>query len=312
MILTAYNDPAMLFNLLENGAIGYVLKDEALETLANAVRAASAGKSWLSPTIAGNVIQRAINREAEIALNHALAIEVLQNQLAEINASREVLAQTQRQLLRSREEERSRLARDLHDIPIQSLVGMNIQIGLLLNQKGNRKTQVQALTEMRSEIRQISDDLRRVCADLRPPMLDSLGLSSALHSLASEWSAQSGTEVQLDLCPDADLKQLPGEVSVNYYRVAQEALANIKKHAKAQKVEFHLAWNSGKLKMSIRDNGAGFDAPDTLHGLTSRSHFGLAGMKERINLIGGEWSINSETGKGTVVRVVWPADENAR
>jgi signal transduction histidine kinase len=257
-------------------------------------------------------ILRTIAQQAEIALNHALAIEVLQNQLAEINASREVLAQTQRQLLRSREEERSRLARDLHDSPIQSLVGVNIQIGLLLNQKGNRKTQVQALTEMRSEIRQVSDDLRRVCADLRPPMLDSLGLSSALHSLASEWSAQSGTEVQLDLCPDADLKQLPGEVSVNYYRVAQEALANIKKHAKAQKVEFQLAWISGKLKMSIRDNGAGFDAPDTLHGLTSRSHFGLAGMKERINLIGGEWSINSETGKGTVVRVVWPADENAR
>jgi DNA-binding NarL/FixJ family response regulator len=65
LILTAYNNPEMLFNLLENGAIGYVLKDEALETLANAVRAASAGKSWLSPSIAGNVIQRAINREKE-------------------------------------------------------------------------------------------------------------------------------------------------------------------------------------------------------------------------------------------------------
>ena len=126
-------------------------------------------------------ILHTLAKQAEIALNNALTIETLQNQLEEILASREALALTQRQLLRSREEERSRLARDLHDSPIQALVGMNIQMGLLLNSKDISDHLRKNLGEMRSEVRKLSDELRQVCADLRPPMLDTLGLSSAIR-----------------------------------------------------------------------------------------------------------------------------------
>jgi signal transduction histidine kinase len=141
---------------------------------------------------------------------------MLRRQLDEIRAM-------QRQLLRSREEERARLARDLHDRPIQSLVGLNMQLGLLLAKWNKLPTcptpQVEELKDMRVEVRRLLADLRQVCVELRPPTLDMLGLGAALRALAGDWSAQSGVETCLELPPDATLRPLPGEVSVNLYRV---------------------------------------------------------------------------------------------
>ena len=252
-------------------------------------------------------ILHTLAQQAEIALNNAFLIETLRQQLDEILTSREALAQTQHQLLRSREEERSRLARELHDSPIQSLVGLNIQLGLLLNSKALNTATMESLKEMRSEVRQLSSELRQVCAELRPPMLDTLGLGAALQTLAKEWADLNNVEMQLDLSPDATLRSLPGEVAVNFYRVAQEALTNINKHAQAQHVGITLLCEENQLTMEIQDDGIGFNTPVTLHGLTAKSHFGLAGMRERVDLIGGEWSLKSVPGSGTTVRVTWIA-----
>ncbi len=252
-------------------------------------------------------ILNTLAQQTEIALNNVFLIEALRRQLDEIRLSREALAQTQHRLLRSREEERSRLARDLHDSPIQSLVGLNIQLGLLLSSKELNGSVGEPLKEMRSEVRRLSSELRQVCAELRPPMLDTLGLGAALRTLVKEWSDQNDVEVQLDLSPDAGLRSLPGEVAVNFYRVAQEALVNIGKHARARHVDISLLCEAGRLAMTIRDDGIGFDAPITLHDLTAKSHFGLAGMRERIDLIGGEWSLKSAPGSGTTLRVTWCA-----
>jgi signal transduction histidine kinase len=123
--------------------------------------------------------------------------------------------------------------------------------------------------------------------------------------LVTEWSDQNDAEVQLDLSPDANLRSLPGEVAVNFYRIAQEALVNIAKHAQARHVNISLLYEDCQLSMTIQDDGCGFAAPGTLHDLTAQSHFGLAGMRERISLIGGEWSLKSVPGKGTTVRVSW-------
>ncbi len=252
-------------------------------------------------------ILQTLAQQAEIALNNVFLIETLRQQLDEIRASREALTQTQRQLLRSREAERSRLARDLHDSPIQALVGLNIQLGLLLNTKDLNSAATETLKEMRAEVRQLSAELRQVCADLRPPMLDSLGLGAALRALVAEWSAQNEIKTQLDLCPDILLRPLPGEVTVNLYRVAQEALINISKHAQARHVNLSLLCAQNQLTLLIQDDGLGFEMPETLHGLTTRNHFGLAGMRERVDLIGGEWSLKSAPGVGTTVSVTWHA-----
>ena len=250
-------------------------------------------------------ILHTLAQQAEIALNNAFLIETLRQQLDEIRASRGALAQTQHQLLRSREEERSRLARELHDSPIQSLVGLNIQLGLLLNSKALNTSTLDSLKEMRSEVRQLSSELRQVCAELRPPMLDTLGLGVALQTLAKEWADQNDVEIHLDLSPDATFRSLPGEVAVNFYRVAQEALTNIGKHAQAQQVNISLLHEENQLIMTIQDDGIGFDTPITLHGLTTKNHFGLAGMRERVELIDGNWSLKSVPGEGTTVSVTW-------
>jgi signal transduction histidine kinase len=170
-------------------------------------------------------------------------------------------------------------------------------------------TVAQALQDMRAEVRQLSSELRQVCSELRPPMLDTLGLGAALRAYAEEWSQEWEAQTSLDFPPDANLRSLPDEVAVNLYRVAQEALTNAGKHARAQHVHISLGWEAGNLIMRIQDDGRGFETPNTLHGLTSQNHFGLAGMRERVELIGGQWRLDSAPGEGTTVTVTWQAEE---
>ena len=260
-------------------------------------------------------ILNTLARQAEIAINNVILIETLRTKLDEIQASRAALAQAQRQLLRSREDERTRLARDLHDSPIQTLVGLNIQLGLLLTTDsplpagegpGVRADGLRnSLSEMRAEVRGLLGELRQVCADLRPPMLDALGLGAALRAHADEWGQQNNIRVHFDAPEDITLSKLPDEVAVNLFRVAQETLGNISKHARASSVNIHLRGDKHQLQLSIHDDGRGFEKPPTLNGLPSQNHFGLVGMRERIELIGGDWSLESKPGEGTRVDVAW-------
>ncbi len=250
-------------------------------------------------------ILNTLARQAEIALNNVLLVETLRRQLDALQASRETLTQTQRQLLRSREEERARLSRELHDSPVQTLVGLNIQLGLLLAEGDRDSPLRQPLSEMRAEVRELLSELRQVCAELRPPMLDSLGLGAALRSHTEEWGQHHRVETSLDLPADEILRQLPDEVALNLYRVTQEALGNVARHARAQRVDISLTWEGDQLCMIIRDDGRGFEVPETLHNLPTQDHYGLVGMRERIELIGGTWSLESAPGQGTTVRVIW-------
>ncbi len=246
-------------------------------------------------------ILQTLARQAEVALGNVLLIEALRHRLEEIRAM-------QRQLLRSREEERARLARELHDSPVQLLVGLNMQLGLLLAEIAAGESEPSRLSReliaVRAQVRQLLADLRQVCAELRPPMLDALGLGSALRVLFDEWAAHNGVEAHADLLPDDALRVLPDEVAVNLYRVAQEALINIARHARARKVALRLTQEGDRLVLTIQDDGEGF-APIALRELVARGHFGLAGMQERVALIGGTLAVESAPGRGTTVRVVW-------
>jgi signal transduction histidine kinase len=157
---------------------------------------------------------------------------------------------------------------------------------------------------MRAEVRNLLADLRQVCAELRPPMLDTLGLGAALRALAEDWSTQHDVETRLDLPPDATLRPLPVEVSVNLYRIVQEALSNVARHAAARQVTIQLDWENACLTLTVQDDGSGFAVPTPLRSLTAQGHFGLAGMQERVELIGGALTVESAPGRGTIVRVV--------
>ncbi|MDY7079673.1 MAG: histidine kinase [Chloroflexota bacterium] len=246
-------------------------------------------------------ILETLAHQAEIALSNVLLVEALRHQLDEIRA-------LQRQLLRSREAERARLARELHDSPIQALVGLNIQLGLLLAVGGKGSPPAEGLESIRAEVRELLSDLRQVCVELRPPMLDTLGLGAALRALAQDWSAQSGVTVHLDLPTDATLRPLSGETAVNLYRVVQEALSNVTRHAEARRITIRLAWEDTRLILIVQDDGHGFVMPTDFHSLTAQGHFGLVGMQERVDLIGGTLTVESVPGQGTTVRVIKNVD----
>ena len=249
-------------------------------------------------------ILSAVARQAEAALRNVLLVEALRRRLDEIRAGQELLAEAQHQLLRSRDNERSRLARDLHDGPIQDLVALNLSLGLLETDSGEMDSE---LAELRAAVRALISELRQVCAVLRPPLLDTLGLGAALQSLVADWAEETGMAAEMRLeAPSESLTGLSDEAMVNLYRILQEALHNIGKHARARHVSVRLQCDDALLTLTIRDDGAGFALPDTFRGLTQEGHFGLVGMRERVNLIGGKWALDSSPGKGTTVEVTLP------
>jgi two-component system NarL family sensor kinase len=244
-------------------------------------------------------ILQTVARQAQIALSNVLLVETLRGQLDQIR-------EAQHQLLRSREEERAHLARELHDGPIQALVGLNLQLGLLLASQPLATAETE-LPAMRAEVRQLLAELRLVCAQLRPPMLDTVGLGAALRALTSDWSDQNSVAVRVELPPDTDLRPLPDEVAVNLYRVVQELLTNVARHAAAGQVSLHLACEDGRLSLTLADDGRGFLVPESLQSLAAQNHFGLAGIQERVNLIGGRLVLDSAPGRGTRAHVTWQA-----
>ena len=247
-------------------------------------------------------------RQAEIVLSNVLLIETLQKQLQSLRTSQEMLRKTQQQLLRSREDERTRLARDLHDGPIQELVGLNLQLGLLLTADRDISADGrQMLRDMRHETKIMLQDMRRICTELRPQLLDALGLAAAIQALAEDWSQHHNIALQLQL-PSQNLDALPDEVAVNLYRIVQESLSNIARHAKAQQVSISLERTDTGLQLSIQDDGQGFVAPESWHHLANDGHFGLVGIGERAQLIGGEWGVQTEPGQGTTIWVYWDAE----
>lgn len=243
-------------------------------------------------------IFQTLARQAEITVSNMLLVKTLRRQLDEIHANREALARIGREMLRTREAERARLSRELHDSPIQTLIGLNMQLGML------PPAAAAPFQEMRAEIKGLVAELRTICADLRPPMLDTVGLGAALRVLAEEWAAQHAIAVEIETPPDAELRAVPDEVTVNLYRIAQEALANVARHAAAQRVALSLQWDAGTLRLHVQDDGQGF-APETLPQLAAAGHLGLAGMQERAALIGAQWMLDSAPGRGTTVAVMW-------
>ncbi len=247
--------------------------------------------------------------QIEVALSNILHVEELQGHLAEIRASQDTMVRMGHQLIRSRDQEQEHLSRELHDGPLQELVGMNLQLGVLLSKSRSEQAPTpfgEALSALQLEVRSLMAELREVCAGLRPPMLDTLGLSAALRALVDNWISEEQIPVDLELPPDAAAGFLPAEVSLNLYRVVQEALANIARHARANQVSIHLACypQLEVLSLAIEDDGQGF-VPEEAGLLAGQNHFGLAGMQERVKLIGGSWTLSTAPGSGTRIQVTW-------
>ena len=200
-----------------------------------------------------------------------------------------------------KEQEQARIAREVHDQLGQLLTGLKMDIGWLRKHAGE-KNDAQMLAEKLNAMNSLMDEaiqtVRRVASDLRPPILDDYGLTDALEWKGVEFETRSGIKVFFE--PPETAIEIDNRVSTGLYRIYQEILTNIARHAGAERVDTRLENNEGYIVLTVTDNGKGFDTSKPV------SSLGLLGMKERSYMIGGNLTINSKPGEGTSIIVTVP------
>lgn len=193
-------------------------------------------------------------------------------------------------VIEAQEEERRRLARDLHDGPAQDLAAL---IRTLDGQPGANQVST------REAASRVLEELRRVARDQRPTLLDDLGIVPAIEWLTSETRERTGMAIALAV--EGKLERLAADKEVALYRITQEALRNAELHARANDVEVVLRFLDGAVELEVQDDGVGFDVPDQPGGYLHAGRLGLMGMHERAQLAGGSLELRSVPGEGTVV-----------
>lgn len=207
------------------------------------------------------------------------------------------------QITRAQEEERKRIARELHDDTIQALVVHGQRLYDVASIERLPGSAVARLEGLRQQANKIIEDLRRLSQDLRPSSLDRFGLLPALRRLASDIEAQSGISTRVEVIGTE--RRLPAEVELVLFRIVQEALRNTWKHARATSTEIKVEFAEGKTNVTVTDNGIGFDVRQAIDD-PRQGKLGLAGMRERAKLLGGTLAVRSELGKGTTLTAELP------
>jgi signal transduction histidine kinase len=241
------------------------------------------------------------NDVIELALVIAVAVFVGYH----IDAERRFRAQVHRLtalLLQVQEEERRRIAHELHDEPLQLLAHLARSLDRLATAPPVPPIITDGLGEARSQALDIAGRLRAVVAGLRPPALEHLGLAVALRGFLAD-VAETST-VCMDMQVTGEEKRLPPEVELNVFRIAQEAVNNVIRHASARKLMLALAFDAAGLRLRVADDGCGFD-PVTENRLSPSRGLGMLGMRERAEIAGGRLKIRSAPGKGTVVEATF-------
>jgi signal transduction histidine kinase len=217
-----------------------------------------------------------------------------QRSLEEANAKLTNYAQTLEDLAVTKE--RSRIAQELHDTLSHTLSGLSVQLETMkaywdVDPITARKRLDKSLIAIRSGL----EETRRILMALRAKPLEDLGLSTSIQQMAQEAAAHAG--IALDLIASDHLPSLSPNTEQCIFRVAQEAITNVVKHAKAKKLTVKLEFNENRVSLIVQDDGIGFDTSDT----SKDKHFGLIGMKERVEVAKGTLNIISQSGSGTTV-----------
>lgn len=222
--------------------------------------------------------------------------------LVEKEAARQVLL---RSLVEAQEEERRRLARELHDGAGQTLTSLLVRLKTLEN-KANLPPVQKDLQVMQGLVSVTIEQIRSLAHELRPAALEEFGLSLALESLVKEMSEQEALDGRCRCALDAG--PIPNEIEAVLYRIAQEGLTNVLRHAHATHVSLEVDRNDYEIIMIIEDDGVGFD-PANLGSGNGKRHFGLVSMRERAEILGGTLDIYTAPGQGTTIRVQVPVSE---
>ncbi|NPA92004.1 MAG: ATP-binding cassette domain-containing protein [Chloroflexi bacterium] len=244
------------------------------------------------------------NLAAQALLREQL-LEQLSLQIAALDKANRALQEAQRRLLTEREQERKHLARELHDQVIQDLLSINYQLEDLAEAREVPESVKADLARVREDIRGLVTEVRRICGDLRPPTIDSLGLGAAIRSYAREWQERTGIHVRVDI-EDA-LGRLPEPIELSLFRIVQEGLNNVWKHAQATEVELRVYHPSPRMiAITLADNGQGLPEDFDLAAASRAGHYGLLGISERVALLGGRLSLKNRPGGGLLLHVEVP------
>lgn len=265
-----------------------------MDRLNRALRQRSAALTVSNQQLKQEIAQRRSAQEAlrKSEQHYALLLEQSRHM-------QEQLRLLSRQLLSAQEEERKKISRELHDVIAQTLTSINLQLASLktkatLNTKGLERSiaRTQRLVGHSVAI------VHRFARELRPTVLDDLGLVPALHSFMKSFTEETG--IRASLSAFAGLKQVNSDKRTVLYRVAQEALTNVARHSRASRAEVKIQKLDGAICMTIKDDGKGFQEEQVMRAKRGK-RLGLLGMRERLEMVGGNFTVTSTSGKGTTV-----------
>ncbi len=236
--------------------------------------------------------------------------DTLEHRNAELAALNRSLCDLSSQILHVQEEERKRISRELHDEAGQKLTAINMNLSVL--QRGGNVDAARfkkTIAETQNLLQQTMETLHRFASELRPAMLDELGLLPALRSYLKGLAERTGLRVNIRASAEAE--NLDSDQKTVLFRVAQESLTNVAKHAQASQVGLTLRKITHGFQMEIKDDGKSFQVDRQLSA-NGKKRLGLLGMRERVRLVNGRFAVESAPGKGTTVRVVIPLKGGSR
>lgn len=237
------------------------------------------------------------------SLEASISLEVIRIE----GMRREALARYARQVTNAQEEERARIARELHDGVVQTLTGMVRAIDLVTEEaRRGGGVNSDGFERVRDIASDALGDLRRVTRDLRPLTLDHLGLLAAIRSQATQLADRTGIAVEMQF---GDPRPLSPESELCIFRIVQEALSNVEKHSGASRVEVEVGFHDLEVHVEVRDDGRGYAPPEDANELARHGRFGILGMTERASLVAGSLDVTRRDGGGTKVALRVPLRE---
>lgn len=246
-------------------------------------------------------ILTAVARQLGVGLERSLLWQRLRDR-------EERVSQLLQKVIDAQEDERLRIARELHDETSQSMaaltVGLKAAASLVERNPKRAETILEGLKEATA---QTLREIHNIVYDLRPTLLDDMGLVPALQWCAARWLSDQGIEVTVGT--GGVNRRLPQRVETTLYRIGQEAITNVSRHSGARHLNIHVQWEQAQVVLSVVDDGRGFDPHAAGRDGRDNQHLGLVGMAERAGLLGGECRVNSVPGEGTRVDVVIPLEE---
>lgn len=253
-----------------------------------------------------------VQRAEELVTQVGVILDFLTGRLENLSRHFDSLRQKQElgiSIIKVQEEERRRVAREIHDGPAQVLANVAMRLELVASLAGeDRQVLQRELAELKELVRQSLKDVRKIIFDLRPMALDDLGLFPALRAYLKGFEEKTGIKVQASLHgPEGDGPEgrLESAMEITLFRLIQEATSNVEKHARARNLLVRVEWFPTEVRVLVQDDGQGFVLEEVL-GERNRTRFGLVSMRERVDLVGGRFRITTAPGQGTSVEIALP------